>query len=236
LALEGDIVDRLAYNSLFPSPFPAVRPPLFTGDIRLDCTLESLSGEGTISFKWDFDRHKASAVIGVDGKVVLDVAVTGSVDRPAGPLKAEGTLAAPPGAGQLITFAVRDGLAYVCQNGRVAVSLDVGSENLTDQNEQVVEAACRIAIGTNRCKLAISRILLSQQIGFRTAKENGMERTPDARTISRSMKLGSEEYFLLGDNAELSRDSRFFGPIKRSAIFGVAGWIYWPIARWHEFQ
>ena len=32
--------------------------------------------------------------------------------------------------------------------------------------------------------------------------------------------LGSDEYFVLGDNTKMSRDSRFFGPIKKSQILG----------------
>ena len=34
------------------------------------------------------------------------------------------------------------------------------------------------------------------------------------------LQLGEDEYFLLGDNPPNSRDSRHYGPIKRSAIVG----------------
>ena len=40
--------------------------------------------------------------------------------------------------------------------------------------------------------------------------------------------LGTDEYCLLGDNSEVSRDSRRMGPIARSAILGRAWRVVWP--------
>ena len=40
-------------------------------------------------------------------------------------------------------------------------------------------------------------------------------------------RLAENQYFLLGDNAELSEDSRFFGAVSRSAIIGRVVMIYW---------
>jgi len=41
--------------------------------------------------------------------------------------------------------------------------------------------------------------------------------------------LGSNEYFLLGDNRSSSEDSRNFGPVPRSAIYGRVRLVYWPL-------
>jgi len=43
-------------------------------------------------------------------------------------------------------------------------------------------------------------------------------------------KLGTDEYFVMGDNRGNSRDSRVFGPIQLSSIVGRAWLIYWPVA------
>lgn len=43
--------------------------------------------------------------------------------------------------------------------------------------------------------------------------------------------LGDDEYFLLGDNREISLDSRIFGSVKRKAIEGSTNFILWPITR-----
>jgi signal peptidase I len=45
-----------------------------------------------------------------------------------------------------------------------------------------------------------------------------------------SLKLGSDQYFMMGDNRDHSYDSRFWGPITRDAIEGRAMFIYWSCA------
>jgi signal peptidase I len=40
--------------------------------------------------------------------------------------------------------------------------------------------------------------------------------------------LGSDEYFVLGDNRNHSLDSHSFGPVKEDAIQGIARFRYWP--------
>ena len=44
-------------------------------------------------------------------------------------------------------------------------------------------------------------------------------------------RLGSNEYFVLGDNRSFSQDSRAFGPVPRDAIFGRVILNYWPLGR-----
>ncbi len=51
--------------------------------------------------------------------------------------------------------------------------------------------------------------------------------TTDMKTIT----LASDEYFVLGDNRAHSHDSRFFGPIKESAIVGRVLIRAWPLSR-----
>ncbi len=36
------------------------------------------------------------------------------------------------------------------------------------------------------------------------------------------------EYFMMGDHRSISSDSRDFGPVKRSLIYGKAFFVYWP--------
>ena len=46
-----------------------------------------------------------------------------------------------------------------------------------------------------------------------------------------SVQLGEDEYFVLGDNSRSSFDSRFWGPVPRRSIVGLATKIYWPLDR-----
>ncbi len=40
--------------------------------------------------------------------------------------------------------------------------------------------------------------------------------------------LGPDEYFVMGDHRDSSNDSRMFGPVPRSYIYGKAVFAYWP--------
>ncbi|HXA57365.1 MAG TPA: signal peptidase I [Candidatus Acidoferrum sp.] len=41
-------------------------------------------------------------------------------------------------------------------------------------------------------------------------------------------RLGSDEYFVMGDHRDSSNDSRMFGPVPRQYIYGKAVFAYWP--------
>lgn len=51
-------------------------------------------------------------------------------------------------------------------------------------------------------------------------------RTPDA-----TFKLGPDEFFMLGDNSESSKDSRFWGVVPRQNLVGRANFTWWPFSR-----
>ena len=43
------------------------------------------------------------------------------------------------------------------------------------------------------------------------------------------MTIPSQEYFVMGDHRSISSDSREFGPVERSLIYGKAAFVYWPV-------
>lgn len=49
-------------------------------------------------------------------------------------------------------------------------------------------------------------------------------------------EIGENEYFVLGDNRNNSRDSSEYGPIDVSRISGVVKFRFWPIGTVHVFQ
>lgn len=48
-------------------------------------------------------------------------------------------------------------------------------------------------------------------------------------------KLASDEYFVLGDNRNESKDSHVWGPVKREGFIGRAFVRYWPLSRFKWF-
>jgi len=49
----------------------------------------------------------------------------------------------------------------------------------------------------------------------------------DNRSVA-EMTLPPHEYYMMGDHRSISSDSRDFGPVERSLIYGKAVFVYWP--------
>ncbi|MGO9337620.1 MAG: signal peptidase I [Terracidiphilus sp.] len=49
----------------------------------------------------------------------------------------------------------------------------------------------------------------------------------DNRSVA-ELTLPRDEYYMMGDHRSISSDSRDFGPVDRSLIYGKAVFIYWP--------
>ncbi|HWG17538.1 MAG TPA: signal peptidase I [Acidobacteriaceae bacterium] len=53
-------------------------------------------------------------------------------------------------------------------------------------------------------------------------------RFEDDRSVA-EMTLPAHEYWMMGDHRSISSDSRDFGPVDRSLIYGKAVFVYWPM-------
>ena len=55
----------------------------------------------------------------------------------------------------------------------------------------------------------------------------GYGKTSDFEEVT----LLEDEYFVLGDNREISLDSHIFGPVKKENIEGVTNFVVWPLSK-----
>lgn len=72
--------------------------------------------------------------------------------------------------------------------------------------------------------------------GLRYAPADDAEGFAKFGTHDNPWRLGPDEYCVLGDFAEQSYDSRFWGPVPGSNIEGVVSLCYWPVSRWRIFR
>ena len=50
--------------------------------------------------------------------------------------------------------------------------------------------------------------------------------------VARTVRLGDDEYYFLGDNSRVSKDSRFWShAVRRGQLLGAAFMIVWPPER-----
>jgi signal peptidase I len=49
----------------------------------------------------------------------------------------------------------------------------------------------------------------------------------DSRSVA-EMTIPADSYYMMGDHRSISSDSRDFGPVDRSLIYGKAAFVYWP--------
>jgi len=61
--------------------------------------------------------------------------------------------------------------------------------------------------------------------------ESNFNLTEKPEYIEQSFKIGTDEIFVMGDNRNNSYDSRYFGPIMETDVFGKVFFIYWPPSR-----
>lgn len=237
LNFSGRIADDLAYNDREPHDAPSPR----VGDVKLDVWLEEFSGKGNIALDWEFRGLRATATISASGNVELighGPPIPGSASD-GQRVTARGHLAGGLPAGQQISFAFRDGQAYVEQSGIVVASLPLGPQDLQTAKSAPFRVAgpCLLSFAATRCGATISRLVLWRDVYYRSLDE--MPGSPMASgwgSTNHPLTLPEGSYFLLGDDGLRSQDSRSIGPLRAESLIGVCRWIYWPPDRWRRFR
>lgn len=82
-----------------------------------------------------------------------------------------------------------------------------------------------IALPGDDLKIDHGRVFVN---GRRVAEAYVPPRYADDRSLP-DLVIPEREYFLMGDHRSISSDSREFGPVERSLIYGKAAFVYWPV-------
>lgn len=246
LVFSGRLTDELAYNStdggVSWQATPAIEDlsaPL-VGDVRLTCWLDAFSGDGGLAFRWKFRARRVTATVSAAGEVELVAEDTQGDEHRSTRASECGTLPAPLNTVRTLTFAVRDGQAYVIHERSVVASIPAGATDLKSVKEHTgtPAEACRLELLANRCSLGLSRIVLHKDVYYRNLEQldGSPLDEPQWGCTGHPITLGADEFFTLGDNSARSKDSRFWGPVRKDALIGVARWRYWPLSRSHWFR
>jgi hypothetical protein len=96
------------------------------------------------------------------------------------------------------------------------------AENRYDPSDRLMEGRSfgpRVRFGGEGAELDFRRIRILRDVHYTARDTHGVKAPVD---------LGPDEYFVLGDNSAESRDSREWGPVRRSQILGRPIWVVWP--------
>jgi signal peptidase I len=81
-----------------------------------------------------------------------------------------------------------------------------------------------VALPGDRLRIDHGQVWLN---GKRLLENYVPEEYRDSRSYA-EMVVPEDTYFMMGDHRSISSDSREFGPVERSLIYGKAVFVYWP--------
>ena len=94
-----------------------------------------------------------------------------------------------------------------------------------DQTKSYIKRV--VALPGDRLRIDHGRLIVNDQF---VAEPYVPLRFTDDRSLP-EMALPAGDYFVMGDHRSISSDSREFGPVERSLIYGKAAFVYWPMAQ-----
>lgn len=242
--------DRLVFSAPLTRDLPynvAVSPPLknaYVHDVRVTAAIEEFQDISSLALNWSWQSKTVNACLTAASdqdprKHTIELKV---VDAQNPPQIVTAPVAIDPG--DRFALAIRDGWAYVTLNNALVVEGPIGSSDLSATRSASPDSKypCQVYLTAEGGPLQLSRLTIHRDVYYTDGGMGGMP-------LRRSMKLGPNEHYVLGDNSDLSFDSRYWdrvdpslegkiqvGAVPQELIIGVARWVYWPLRRMRELR
>lgn len=239
-AYNGKITDREADLAVSQGKLPELsyrdNGSRFVGDLTINCTVEVLATEGTLTFELVEGARRYQCAIDLKtGRGALSFQHEQSRDDepfdPAGESFETGMNAAGTYA---VAFANVDDRLCVWVDASLVKSLefDEGSRHAPPQQPVLVTERDKspVGIAARGAKLRVSHLKIERDIYYLDEGPGGKMDQNGAYVLHDKDDDREDEFLMLGDNSPRSNDSRLWQnhTVARRLLIGRAFFIYWP--------
>ncbi len=202
------LLDSYAYNNLTGANV--------VGDLRLKMSLTVQKGSGNICLVLERDQDVFQACIPVQGLLGEKCTLKRSQET-----LAQTDAYLIPGHRHEVDFYHVDGTLRLMLDGKQVLSYDDNSDD-PSYGKQLSQSGIKIGGKDVACRF--EEIEIFRDIYYSS------NLTAGRWAISAPLRIGGNEYFVLGDNSMNSKDSRVWKFFHETDIVGKAFFIFWPLS------
>ncbi len=198
-------------------------PAIDVGDAILQCAFRPLEPGGRIVIALDEqgDVFRFTVEISADGNARARLTRLLGGEVKSEEELATGELSLPIGEWTLLRASNRDNHLALERQGGVILEADYAENRLHPRDETARGRSFgeRVKLGGEGARLQIRDLCVWRDLHYVAPLDPAARRPAD---------VGAGEYYLLGDHSRASSDSREWGSVPASSIFGRPLWVVWP--------
>jgi signal peptidase I len=199
-------------------------PPIDVGDAILECAFRPLESGGRIVIALDEQGDVFRFTVEIEpagaGRARLTRLLCGDANSEEDLASAD--LALPIGEWTLLRASNLDNHLALESHGKVVLEADYAENRLHPRDDASLGRSYgeRVRLGGEGAHLQIRDLKVWRDLHYVAP--------PDAATHRKTVSLRNDEYYLLGDHSRASSDSREWGAVPGSSLFGRPRWVVWP--------